>query len=130
MDDDFNTREALAVLSELATDANSGSREAGTLLRALGGALGLLERDARVWFQGRPATVALTGQPMTISGGSPKVSPATATFTNEQINKAIEDRNAARKARNFAEADRVRQELLDAGIVLEDTPHGTTWRRA
>jgi cysteinyl-tRNA synthetase len=46
------------------------------------------------------------------------------------INAQIEARIAAKKARNYAEADRIRKELLDAGIVLEDSAAGTTWRRA
>jgi cysteinyl-tRNA synthetase len=126
MDDDFNTREALAVLSELAKAANSGSAESGVLLRALGGVVGLLRREAVQYLQGREAvTVGLTGQEMTVRQGSLGTMP----YTDEQIDKLIKERVAARKARNFAEADRIRKELLDAGIVLEDAPQGTTWRR-
>jgi cysteinyl-tRNA synthetase len=126
MDDDFNTREALAVLSELAKATNSGSAESGVLLRALGGVVDLLRREAVQYLQGREAvTVGLTGQEMTVRQGSLGTMP----YTDEQIDKLIKERVAARKARNFAEADRIRKELLDAGIVLEDTPQGTTWRR-
>jgi cysteinyl-tRNA synthetase len=46
------------------------------------------------------------------------------------IDALIEERNSAKKSKNFAEADRIRKELLEAGIVLEDTPQGTTWRKA
>jgi cysteinyl-tRNA synthetase len=48
----------------------------------------------------------------------------------ETINKMIDLRIEAKKSKNFAEADRIRKELADAGIILEDTPQGTTWRRA
>jgi cysteinyl-tRNA synthetase len=135
MDDDFNTREALAVLSELARAANSGSAESGVLLRALGGALGLLQQDARDYFQSQgrhivlkasPGEVKLTGQEATIGQGSLGVE----AYTNEEIERLIDEREAARKTKNFAEADRIRQQLLDAGIVLEDRPKApTTWRR-
>jgi cysteinyl-tRNA synthetase len=54
---------------------------------------------------------------------------ASVAAREEQIERLIEERVAARKSKNFAEADRIRKELLDAGIVLEDTPQGTTWRR-
>ena len=51
-------------------------------------------------------------------------------LTPERIATLIQERAAAKKARNFTEADRIRRELLDAGVALEDTPQGTTWRRA
>jgi cysteinyl-tRNA synthetase len=123
MDDDFNTREALAVLSELARAANSGSAESGALLRGLGGVLGLLQRDARKYFQSRPVEV----KPASLETGWD--SGTIGVYTNEEIDRLIEQRGAARKVGNFAEADRIRNQLLDAGIVLEDTPQGTTWRR-
>ena len=109
MDDDFNTPEAVAVLFDLANEVNrSQSAEAAEQLKALGAVLGLLQRDPQAFLQGGVGESGLD---------------------DAAINAQIEARIAAKKVRDFAEADRIRKELLDAGIVLEDTPQGTTWRR-
>ena len=109
MDDDFNTPEAVAVLFELANEVNrSHSRELAQLLRALGAVLGLLERDPVDFLQ----------------SGDGSDLPA------EQIEARIIARKAARADKNFAEADRIRDELLSMGVVLEDTASRTTWRRS
>ncbi len=109
MDDDFNTPEAMAVLFDLANEVNRNqSVEAALQLKVLGGVLGLLQRDPMEFLQGGEA----------------------GSLSETVINEQIEARVAAKKARNFAQADRIRKELLEAGIVLEDSVQGTTWRRA
>jgi len=110
MDDDFNTPEAVAVLFDLANEVNRGkTSEATAQLKALAGVLGLLQRETQAFLQGEAN-----------EGG----------LDDAAINAQIEARIAAKKSKDFAEADRIRKELLEAGIVLEDTPQGTTWRRA
>jgi cysteinyl-tRNA synthetase len=106
MDDDFGTPQAVAELHQLANEAFHGNAAAARQLRALGGVLGLLQRDAREFLQGRPAGVS-----------------------ESWIEERIAARQAARRQKSYAEADRIRQELLERGIVLEDKAGITTWRR-
>ena len=110
MDDDFNTAEALAVLFELANELNrSASAQAAAQLKGLGAVLGLLEREPVAFLQA--------------------ATPDAEGLAAEAIEALIATRAAAKKAKDFATADRVRTELLQQGVVLEDGPGGTTWRR-
>ena len=111
MNDDFNTSDAIAVLFDLANEVNkTGSSRETALMRALGGVLGLLQQNSQQYFQ----DAGLAGDP---------------AFTPERIEQLIQQRLIARANRNYSEADRIRRELLEAGIMLEDGPQGTTWRR-
>jgi cysteinyl-tRNA synthetase len=118
MDDDFNTPEAIAALQGLARELNT-ARTAGAdshrarllagELRALGGVLGILRIPPEQWFRAGAT-----------AGG----------LADADIDARIAARLAARKAKNFAESDRIRDELAAAGVILEDKPGGvTTWRR-
>ncbi|MGY1490496.1 cysteine--tRNA ligase [Methylobacillus pratensis] len=108
LDDDFNTPEAFAVLFELANEANrTASVVQAGLLKALAGQLGLLQRDPDEFLQG----------------------DAAAGMAAEEIERLIEERLLARKGKNFAEADRIRDALTAQGVILEDTAQGTSWRR-
>jgi cysteinyl-tRNA synthetase len=110
MDDDFNTPEAVAVLFDLANELNkTRDMKVAAQLKGLANVLGLLNRDPESFFQA--STLDLDGE-----------------ITN-QIEKLITARTEAKKAKNFAEADKIRQDLLSQGVILEDSPQGTTWRR-
>ncbi len=122
MDDDFNTPEAMAVLFDLARTKSAESIE---LLKNLGAVVGLLQRDPNDFLQGKDATISGAAYDSDFVSGS-----ITTELTENRINNLILNRVEAKKSKNFAEADRIRKELADAGIILEDTPQGTTWRRA
>ncbi len=106
MDEDFGTPEAVAVLFDLASEVNrSHSSELSGLLKALGGVLGLLQADPQQFLQ------------------------AGVSVDEATIQSRIEARAAAKKAKDFAQADAIRQELAAQGIVLKDGAGGTTWER-
>src|SRR5690606_35036887 len=108
MDEDFGTPEAVAVLFELAAEVNrSKSPEVAGLLKALGACLGLLQADPESFLK----------------AGAEGVDAAA-------IEAQISARAEAKAAKNWAEADRIRKELLEQGIVLKGSAAGTTWEAA
>ena len=111
MDEDFGTPEAVAVLFDLAAEVNrTQSAQLSGLLQALGGVLGLLQSDALAFLQ---------------TGHGDAADDDTA-----HIEALIASRAAAKAAKDFAQADHIRQQLTDMGVVLKDSPQGTLWERA
>jgi len=116
MDDDFNTAEAMAVLFDLAREINrvresdpKGAAGLAALLVKLGGILGLLQSDPEDYLKGSGAT----------EGG----------LSDADIEGLISARQQARQQKDWVESDRIRDQLQDAGIILEDGAQGTSWRR-
>jgi cysteinyl-tRNA synthetase len=112
LNDDLNTPQAMAALHETAGAVNRASgdeaRRLVGLLRSQANHMGLLTVDPEAWFQQMPAADG----------------PGT-----EEIEAMIVARQEARKTRDFKEADRIRDTLADQGVILEDGPTGTTWKR-
>jgi cysteinyl-tRNA synthetase len=129
MDNDFSTPDAVAALFDLATEVNrTQSGELSGLLKRLGACLGLFQLEPRVWLQGRrDITVELTGVSANVSVGNVSVAVA---HSDAEIEQLIAQRAAAKAAKDFAQADSIRKELLAQGIALKDSPTGTTWEAA
>ncbi len=132
MDDDFNTPEALAVLFDLTREINrikasdpAAAADLGAVLRELGGVLGILQDDPETFLKGdvitASADIALSDMSLSAT--------ATVTYSQDRIEALIVERTQAKKDKNWAEADRIRDQLQAAGVILEDGPQGTTWRR-
>ncbi|MFV0371825.1 MAG: cysteine--tRNA ligase [Azonexus sp.] len=110
LNEDFDSHGAIAVLFDLAAEAKrQKSAQLAGLLQALGGVIGLLERSPQAYLQAGPGAGELDAA---------------------QIEAMIAARAAAKQARDFATADRLRDELKAAGVILDDSAQGTTWRRA
>ena len=111
MDDDLNTPEALSLLFQLAKSINSSSdpiqkMKYGATLKELSGVLGLLQDDPKTFFQ------------------------FGATLSDEEIDQQIALRNRARDEKDFQTADKIRDSLLEQGIILDDSSEGTTWKKS
>jgi cysteinyl-tRNA synthetase len=107
--DDLNTPKALAALHELRGEAAKGSKGAAACLKASAQMIGVLQNTSSEWTAWRPKSMAVD---------------------DAKIKGFIDARNAARKARDFKEADRIRDELAAMGVVLKDSKDGTTWEIA
>lgn len=120
LEDDLNTPKALAELSALAKSETAAELKAGANF------LGLLEQTAEAWFKGSVNVSPGTGR-IVITGHVPTV---TISISEERIEKLIAERLSARANKDFERSDEIRDALKDQGIILEDGPDGTTWRRA
>ena len=123
MDDDFNTPEAMAVLFDVVRDINkyrdtapAQAADAGAALRHFAGVIGLLGSDPEHYLKWGPA-----------GAKAPKAEQA--TLADEDIERLLEQRAAARNRQDWVESDRIRAYLADRGVILEDSVTGTRWRR-
>jgi cysteinyl-tRNA synthetase len=104
--DDLNTPKALTAMHQLRSEAARGEKGAAASLKACGQFMGLLNKTAQEWADWRPVSVKID---------------------ERQVEKLIDDRLQARATKDFAEADRIRDELASMGVALKDGPEGTTW---
>jgi cysteinyl-tRNA synthetase len=133
MDDDFNTPVAVSILFDIAKDLNISKHKdavkAGALassLKEIGELLGILQEDPRAFLQGRihNTTGALVG------GGASLSNSIDVVKGDAWVNEKINERLSAKKSKNWALADQIRDQLKQQGVILEDKPDGTTsWRR-
>ena len=130
LEDDLNTPAALGVLAGQARELRAGRadpRSGAASLRAGAGILGLLQTEPEAWFTA-PVPGAAAEAGAAAGGSDGETSPA--LLPAAEIEARIDQRTAARERGDFAEADRIRDQLRDLGVVLEDAPGRTTWRRA
>src|SRR4051812_869481 len=135
MDDDFNTPEAIAVLQGLSRELNklresgdsAAASSAAQELRNLGQVLGLLTEEPERFLRAGSHVVQVPVGRLVLQAGQPEIRIG---FSDAKVDELVSVRLVARKAKNWAESDRIRDELAAAGIILEDKPNGeTVWRR-
>jgi cysteinyl-tRNA synthetase len=148
LEDDLNTPKAIAALHQLATAAAAGDVEAAARLRGGAHLMGVLQKSETAWFHGDDTEYDISfmgklAEPLPevasrIDGQVTEAIKKWDEMTSDQqgtiyelcINLLIDFRNLARDHKEFQTADTIRDLLLDAGIMLEDGPQGTTWRRS
>ena len=116
LENDLNTPKAIARFHYLAENANKGSKEAGQLLKNSSKALGILEKDTESWFKGNL--------------DENKLKLVSEQLSVKQIESFIQERIIAKQNKNYELADKIRDQLLNQGIILEDNLDETNWRRS
>lgn len=131
MDDDFNTPEAMAVLFDLAREVNRlrdtdplGAGRLAAMLKRLAAVLGLLQFDPDEYLKGRSVAVTVS-HTMPVAFDGPEIPAA----PDQHVEELIRQRTEARARKDWQEADWIRVQLAAQGVVLEDGPGGTRWRR-